>query len=122
MGRRSAVPLCPRDLGTIYACFNDETRRRILNLLIRGPLWVQQIEKALGLLQSLVSRHLGYLRRRGMVQAERTEQHRVLYSLPAVRSPELQANLDCLEKCARGFKQYAEDLRQLEAAELQSEK
>jgi ArsR family transcriptional regulator len=103
---------CPRDLRTIYQCLNDETRVRILNLLIRGPLYVLQIEMALGLRQPLVSRHLAYMRGRGVVVTER-HQSMVLYSLPPVRSRELQANLDCLQKCTSGVAVYEEDLRQL---------
>lgn len=56
--RRPAEPPCPRDLLTIYQCFADETRLRILNLLFRRPLYVGQLEDATGLHQPLISRHL----------------------------------------------------------------
>lgn len=110
--RRAPLIPCPRDLLTIYQCFGDETRLRILNVLLLGPLYVKQIMRALCLEQALVSRHLAYLRRRGLVRANR-DGKLVEYSLAAIRSEELQANLEVLERFARGVEVYERDLKAL---------
>ncbi len=68
------------DLIRIYQCFCDRTRLRILQLLTRSPLCVCHFQDILGEPQVKISKHLGYLRRRGMVSTEK-EQNWVIYSL-----------------------------------------
>lgn len=80
----------------IYQCLCDETRLRILNLLSESPLCVCHIQASLGKSQVLISQHLAYLRQRKMVTARRYR-HWMIYSLPAVRLPALEANLRCLQ-------------------------
>ena len=101
------------DLVQIYECFCDRTRLRILHLLTRSPLCVCHFQEILGEPQVKISKHLAYLRERGMVAAER-EQNWMIYSLPAKRAPELENNLECLQNCARSDKIFARDLRKLE--------
>lgn len=101
------------DLINVYQCFCDPTRLRILNLLGRGPLCVCHIQAVLGEPQVKVSKHLGYLRRRGLVQTRR-EGNWIIYRLPARKPPELEANLGCLQDCVREhpvFRRDAERLR-----------
>ena len=90
------------ELVRIYECLCDLTRLRLLNVLSRGPLCVCHFQEALGEPQVKISKHLGYLRTRGLVTARR-EGNWVIYALPAPadRSPELNANLACLQDCAR---------------------
>jgi ArsR family transcriptional regulator len=99
-------------LLTIYQCFGDETRLRILNVLLRGPLYVKQIMRALSLPQALISRHLAYLRRKGLVRANR-DGNLVEYSLPGIQTDEVQANLEVLERFAPGVEVYERDLKEL---------
>jgi ArsR family transcriptional regulator, arsenate/arsenite/antimonite-responsive transcriptional repressor len=80
------------DLVQIYQCLCDPTRLRIL--------------------QVKISKHLAYLRDRGMVMAER-EQNWMIYSLPKKRDAELQANLQCLQDCAQNDPTFKRDLRML---------
>jgi|SRR5580658_6937218 ArsR family transcriptional regulator, arsenate/arsenite/antimonite-responsive transcriptional repressor len=102
----------------IYQCLCDETRLRILSLLLEGELCVCHIQEILGEPQVKVSKHLAYLRGRGLV-VPRRKANWVIYSLPARQSAELSANLACLQDCAREhpvFRADAARLRQLKAA------
>ena len=69
----------------IYQCFCDETRLRILNLLSRGPLCVCHLQTLLDEAQVKISKHLSYLREKGLVDAER-HQNWMIYALPKRRS------------------------------------
>lgn len=55
----------------IFKALADETRLRILTLLLGGELCVCEIMAALDLPQSTVSRHLAYLRNNGWVKDNR---------------------------------------------------
>lgn len=55
----------------IFKALADETRLRILALLLEGELCVCEIMAALELPQSTVSRHLAYLRNSGWLQDRR---------------------------------------------------
>jgi ArsR family transcriptional regulator len=104
-------------LVRIYQCLCDPTRLRILNLLAGGPLCVCHIQEILGEPQVKVSKHLSYLKAHGMAESRR-EANWMVYSLPAKRTRELQANLACLQDCAREdgeFRRDAARLRNLRA-------
>src|SRR5947209_15414548 len=88
------------DLVEIYRCFCDRTRLRILHLLTQSPLCVCHFQQILEEPQVKISKHLGYMRNRGIVTASR-EQNWMIYSLPKRRSRELQTNLKCLQDCVR---------------------
>ena len=51
--------------NTLFRAFEDETRLRLLNLLIEGELCVCELCELLDLDQPKISRHLAYLRRAG---------------------------------------------------------
>jgi ArsR family transcriptional regulator len=87
------------DLIAIYECLCDVTRLRILNVLLRGPLCVCHFQRILGEPQVKISKHLGYLKSRGLVEAKR-EGNWMVYGLPGKPSRELAANLACLQDCA----------------------
>ena len=55
----------------LFKALADETRLRILALLLEGELCVCEIMAALDLPQSTVSRHLAYLRNSGWVKDRR---------------------------------------------------
>lgn len=86
-------------LVRIYECLCDVTRLRLLALLQPGPLCVCHLQRILRLPQVKVSKHLAYLRARGMVESRRSGNWKV-YRLPARSSRELRANLACLQDCA----------------------
>ena len=99
----------------IYQCFCDRTRLRILHLLTESPLCVCHFQDILGEPQVKISKHLAYLRSRGLVTTER-EQNWIIYSLPKRRPAELEKNLKCLQDCVQTdavFKADLEKSRQL---------
>jgi ArsR family transcriptional regulator, arsenate/arsenite/antimonite-responsive transcriptional repressor len=102
------------DLVQIYQGFCDRTRLRILHLLTKSPLCVCHFQTILGEPQVKISKHLGYLRERGMVNVER-DRNWMVYSLPQKQARELATNLKCLQECARSDKAFAADLKKLSA-------
>ena len=100
------------DLIRIYQCLCDPTRLRILHLLTQTPLCVCHFQEILAEPQVKISKHLSYLRERGMVVAER-EQNWMIYSLPKKRDAELEANLNCLQDCVQSDPTFKRDLKAL---------
>jgi len=100
------------DLVPIYQGFSDRTRQRIVYLLVQSPLCVCHFQTILGESQVKISKHLAYLRDKGLVEVQR-DQNWMVYSLPRKRAPELQANLKCLQDCARSDRMFARDLKKL---------
>lgn len=100
------------DLIRIYQCLCDPTRLRILHLLVQSPLCVCHFQEILGEPQVKISKHLAYLKDRGMVVAER-DQSWMIYSLPKKRDAELEANLKCLQDCVQTDPVFKRDLRTL---------
>lgn len=100
------------DLVEIYQCLCDRTRLRLLHLLVQGPLCVCHFQEVLKEPQVKISKHLGYLRERGLVLAERRANW-VVYSLPANPPKELAANLACLQDCAQEDAVFQRDLARL---------
>jgi ArsR family transcriptional regulator len=99
-------------LVQIYQCLCDPTRLRILHLLTQGPLCVCHFQEVLGEPQVKISKHLAYLKARGMVEARR-EANWMIYSLPARPSREVKANLACLQDCAGEDQTLRRDAEQL---------
>jgi ArsR family transcriptional regulator len=104
----------PLPLIEVYNCLCDETRLRIVHLLERSPLCVCHLQDILGLSQVAVSKHLAYLRQRGLVQVARQGQW-MIYSLPATRPRELDWQLRCLQDCMSTHPIFRTDLRKLKA-------
>lgn len=97
----------------IYECLCDETRLRILNLLSVAPLCVSHLQRALGMTQVKMSKHLTYMKDRGMVIDTRCG-NRKFYSLSKESSSELERNLKCLQDCSREYPVFKNDLKKLE--------
>ncbi len=100
------------ELIRIYECLCDRTRLRILHLLSRGPLCVCHFQEILREPQVKISKHLAYLRRNRLAVAERCA-NMMIYDLPTKRSPQLEANLACLQDCAAEERVFREDLARL---------
>jgi ArsR family transcriptional regulator len=90
------------DLDALFKGFADPTRIRILNLLAAGELCVCDIVGMLGLPQSTVSRHLGYLRRSELVEVTRGAKFDH-YRLAVPANPVHQNLIDCVRSCFRGI-------------------
>jgi ArsR family transcriptional regulator len=105
-----------RDLQAADQTFKalaDPTRIRILGLLVHGEICVCHIHESLRLPQSLVSRHLAYLRRAGLVEA-RKEGLWVHYRLAARREGVTQTLLDAVYHCIGHLQTIAKDAKRLE--------
>lgn len=100
------------DLVQIYQCLCDRTRLRILYLLTQSPLCVCHFQDILGEPQVKISKHLAYLRSRGMVTTEK-EQNWVIYSLPGNPGEALELNLKCLQDCVETDAVFQRDLQRL---------
>ncbi len=101
----------------IYECLCDLTRLRLIHLLAQGPLCVCHFQSVLGEPQVKISKHLAYLRARGLVEVEREGQW-MFYHRPEKPSAELTANLRCLQDCAREIPQLQKDLARLKRTDL----
>jgi DNA-binding transcriptional ArsR family regulator len=100
------------ELIRIYQCLCDRTRLRMLHLLAQGPLCVCHFQSVLREPQVKISKHLAYLRERGLVESERRGNW-VVYSLPKEPTRELAANLACLQDCATEETVFRQDLTRL---------
>ncbi len=76
-----------RILNDLFSGFADPLRLRILNLLLTAPsLCVDDLVRAMEAPQPKISRHLAYLRKRGLVLTRR-EGRRVHYRVGAALEP-----------------------------------
>lgn len=100
------------NLIRIYQCFCDETRLRIINLLKETPLCVCHLQTLIDESQVKISKHLSYLKSKGLVEATR-HQNWMIYRLPDTPSAELELNLKCLQDCRQTEPQFQADLERL---------
>jgi len=63
----------------LFKAFADPVRLRLLNLLAEGEVCVCHLHEALDLPQSTVSRHLAYLRKRGLVVGDTDREFRAIF-------------------------------------------
>jgi ArsR family transcriptional regulator len=87
-----------RHLAHMFKALSDESRLRILTLLLqRGELCVCDIEAATEFTQTKTSRHLSYLRRVGLVKTRR-EGLWMHYSVLMPKQREARMLLNCISK------------------------
>jgi ArsR family transcriptional regulator len=104
-----------RELEQIFKGLADQTRLRILNLLIHGELCVCDIQFVLESPQTNVSRHLIYLKNSGLVR-DRREGTRMYYRL-AQPSEGIHRHLfSFLQDVFRDSGTFEEDSRKLKKA------
>jgi ArsR family transcriptional regulator len=97
----------------VFKALADPNRIRILGLLSKGEICVCHIYESLRLPQSLVSRHLAYLRRAGLVEA-RKEGLWVHYRIAAQRDDVMRTLLDAVYHCVGHLSTVAKDAKRLE--------
>lgn len=73
-------------IASLFQALGDETRLRILGLLLTGEVCVCHIHESLAISQPKASRHLAYLRRAGLVET-RKEGQWVYYRLGTLPDP-----------------------------------
>jgi len=105
-----------RDLESIDQVFKalaDPTRIRILGLLAAGEVCVCHIQESLRLPQPLVSRHLAYLRRAGLVET-RKDGLWVYYRMAPRRDDVTGTVLDAVVHVISHLSTVAKDAKRLE--------
>src|SRR5215207_4120809 len=86
-----------RPLTRVFRALGDETRVRIVALLVHGELCVCHVEEALGLSQPNCSRQLGILKSAGIVESRR-EGTWVYYRLTEQDTESVKNVIDLLAK------------------------
>jgi ArsR family transcriptional regulator, arsenate/arsenite/antimonite-responsive transcriptional repressor len=102
-----------RQSAELFRALADETRLRILNLLVRGELCVCDIMSVLDIGQSKASRHLAYLRNVGLVD-DRREGVWMHYTLAEPGGVTHRRVLEWLAEAATELPQAAADLKALQ--------
>lgn len=95
-----------------YQALGDPTRVRIIHLLAQRSLCVCHIQEILGAAQVKVSKHLAYLKDRGIVEVQKEANWRI-YRLPSSPSRILRANLEALRGCEADEPTLGKDLARL---------
>jgi ArsR family transcriptional regulator len=102
-GDYMAAPDRPTDtLARVLRALADPTRVRILGLLRGGEVCVCDLFESLGVPQPTASRHLAYLRRAGLVDAEKRGLW-VYYRRAPHADSRIQAVVDEVCRCAAGL-------------------
>jgi ArsR family transcriptional regulator len=104
-----------RQLEQRFKGLADQTRLRILNLLLHGELCVCDIQFVLAAPQANVSRHLTYLKNSGLV-CDRREGARIYYRLAQPAEGLHQQLFAFLREAFRGAEGFEEDSRKLKKA------
>ena len=97
---------------TLFRAFADETRLRILSLLLEGEICVCDLCSVLDVLQPSISRHLAYLTRVDLV-AVRQKGKWKYYSVRKKPTGLHRTLLNCVRTCLRDFDVLQEDLAKL---------
>lgn len=104
-----------RDLEGYFKGLSDNTRLRIMNLLLQGELCVCDIQRIIAGTQPTISRHLNYLKQSGLV-LDRRDGLRVFYRVAKGNNADLQALHQFLRKVFKGKKVLEDDLEELKQA------
>ena len=97
-----------------FKAFADHTRLRILGLLAGGEICVCNIHECLGIPQPTASRHLAYLRRKGLVHT-RKEGLWVHYTLAPLEDAVLRVLLSAVTHCLCHCDVVTKDRQRLES-------
>ena len=101
-----------RPLSRFFRALGDETRVRILALLVHGELCVCHLENALGLSQPNCSRQLGILKAAGIVDSRRDGTW-VYYRISEQEHEPVKAMLDVLARTFGAERSLRADLARL---------
>ena len=107
------------DLVAFYKCLGDSTRLRIAHLLVQGdPLCVRQIQDSIQESQVKTSKHLGYMKSRGLLSVERQANwnfYRIADGLESI----VGQSLGALRDHSNGYATLRADLDRLKALQAQ---
>ncbi len=99
-------------LAKLHSLLADETRLRLLHLLLQGPLCVCHFQDILDAPQVKISKHLGLLRASGLV-TNRRHKNWVIYELVEKPSAAIHAQLQALTQTAKIEPVFQRDLKRL---------
>ena len=102
-----------KTVTAMFKALSDETRIRIVNLLLERELCVCEIMSVIGTTQSKASRHLTYLRHAGLTKSRR-EGLWIHYSLVTPASTVHRRLLDTVKESRKEVAQLRRDLKRLE--------
>jgi ArsR family transcriptional regulator, arsenate/arsenite/antimonite-responsive transcriptional repressor len=97
----------------LFKAVADPVRLRLMNLLTAGEVCVCHLYEALDLPQSTVSRHLAYLRKRGLVVG-RKEGLWVHYRVAKPRGELHRSLMGCLGACSKEIEALTKDRQRLD--------
>jgi ArsR family transcriptional regulator len=98
--------------NAVFRAFADQTRLRLLNLLLERELCVCELCEVLRLAQPKASRHLAYLRRADLVTVRQAGKWKH-YALARRRTGLRRKLLDCMDSCRREIGILRDDLTRL---------
>lgn len=98
----------------VYKCLCDETRLRILNLLLEGPLCVCHIIEVLDEPQPKISKQLQMMKEAGLLDSERCYNWSI-YRVTRTPHTVLSENLKCLQDLRTTEPLFRQDLERREA-------
>jgi len=101
-----------KSLVQFFRAISEETRLRILMLLLHGELCVCDLMAILGEPQSKISRHLAYLKHSGIVSSRRVGVW-VHYSLKEPLEEAYRTQLDLIRKKFASLSQFQVDAAKL---------
>jgi ArsR family transcriptional regulator, arsenate/arsenite/antimonite-responsive transcriptional repressor len=101
------------EMETLFKALADETRLRILGLLLTGEVCVCDIHESLKIPQSKASRHLAYLRRSGLVETQRSGLW-IHYRLARLPDPVLAAIVDAVRHALSHLDTVRKDTERLQ--------
>jgi ArsR family transcriptional regulator len=104
-----------KELQQYFKALGDNTRLRIINLLLHGELCVCDIQYVLKNSQPNVSRHLSYLKNSGMV-ADRRDGYRMFYRLTDSKEPMKRLLFEYLRQAFADQQQLRRDTERLKSA------
>lgn len=96
----------------LYKAFSDETRLRIIMLLVHGELCVCDLMAILELPQSKVSRHLSFLKKSNLITSERVGVW-MHYSLKQWTDELYSAQIKFLKEKFSHLSQFSFDLQKM---------
>ena len=106
------TPRTTQRLAAILRALADPTRLRIVGLLLGGEVCVCDIHESLHIPQPRASRHLGYLRRAGLVNA-RKQGLWVHYRLADLPDPVIATLVAAVSHCLTHLEATGQDQKRL---------
>jgi ArsR family transcriptional regulator len=106
-----------KEIARLFKALSDETRLRIIHLLLYGELCICDLMEVLELPQSKVSRHMAYLKHSGLVN-DRREAVWIYYSLKEPQSKVYESQMICIRDCFEEHEAFKRDLQRLKSLEV----